>query len=1049
MIKSGNQFINILNNKNKERKTCFFVLLNGKDNGNIINDLQPAQEWCFDTEQSWNRCYTARYSADGKGYVVAPLIRQFALDVTANIDFVKKAPGKAVGNIKKLDIQDWRSLEEVILGLDVSPSTPDKEMISNFSSYINSTLESGERIVLFCELENKPSLDTIGLDRKSVNSLLQILPERFGIVFSGVEDEKSLKERDKRISIIDIGPDYLAIGPPEDRSQKLYSDTDEGKDALNVLGEVNALADAIAAKDMEPPLVLGVLGGWGSGKSYVMNLLKRRLLELRNKNILDPKVRLSFPYVGHFYMVCFNAWTYAKADLWASLMQEVLLALNDQIAYEQLKVERLSPDSDDLKYLESFEKTLGNQKEFKKETAKNYINLPKSVKWPKSLRATSHKVLTNRYLEYKRQLFNKMFTTLLAGKDEFTLDVVEKLTGEDTDVRATLEKLDNNILWSRLQGLNKRLQNELNDEENRLKTAKLKLALSEANIKARIDLMLRRRHWRTFTKTLTGTFATRFMNIIKKSQTKNGDTQTIPLDQTIKSFGLHKMIFAGRSPRTIIYFIIFAAVFGLLTYLAIPLYKHWIAISGLLGGSLASVFDSWHRVNKWFEEQVEEFNNFNKRLDEENKERREALILKAQSEKSHQERVEKVAEYESNVQAFREKVGLTAGHPTLMDFITDRLEEGGYEERLGPLHQIQNDMQQLTDGLKSKELCVKNNEIGRWIDLNNLLFPRGVPRVVLFIDDLDRCPPDRVVEVLEAAQLLVKTNLFVVVIGMDVRYVTKALEKAYAGVLDRRGAPSGLDYIEKIVQIPYRIRPISEDAMPAYLRSQMQIKIEEMETKEGEEKLSDDKNLSVISEPGEGTRRIDETIPQSVLAFDEHELDLINNTALAVSIGPRSTKRLVNVMKLIKIIWHRTGQKDISLDIKKTVIFFLTLSARYAEIMRRVLLQFERIVCNPEQKDFKKNLPEVISHIVDKWSKNEGRPGEWQFLSSSCSKTDLLPTDMTLEKLGKRNLELVRSFSFVGEVHIPPDPTSHKVSLQYLNSDSVNINLKPDNSEPS
>jgi len=72
----------------------------------------------------------------------------------------------------------------------------------------------------------------------------------------------------------------------------------------------------------------------------------------------------------------------------------------------------------------------------------------------------------------------------------------------------------------------------------------------------------------------------------------------------------------------------------------------------------------------------------------------------------------------------------------------------------------------LTEGLVSSTLCVRNGAIGRRTEIENVLFPRGLPRVVLFIDDLDRCPPARVVEVLEATQLLVKTRLFVVVMAM-------------------------------------------------------------------------------------------------------------------------------------------------------------------------------------------------------------------------------------------------------------------------------------------
>jgi len=40
------------------------------------------------------------------------------------------------------------------------------------------------------------------------------------------------------------------------------------------------------------------------------------------------------------------------------------------------------------------------------------------------------------------------------------------------------------------------------------------------------------------------------------------------------------------------------------------------------------------------------------------------------------------------------------------------------------------------------------------------VFPRGKPRIILIIDDLDRCSDDIVVQAIEALQLLVKTEQF-------------------------------------------------------------------------------------------------------------------------------------------------------------------------------------------------------------------------------------------------------------------------------------------------
>jgi hypothetical protein len=103
-----------------------------------------------------------------------------------------------------------------------------------------------------------------------------------------------------------------------------------------------------------------------------------------------------------------------------------------------------------------------------------------------------------------------------------------------------------------------------------------------------------------------------------------------------------------------------------------------------------------------------------------------------------------------------------------------------------------------------------------------VLFPCGNPWIVLFIDNLDRRPPDKVMEMLEALQLLIKTELFVVVVAMDMRFVTLALEAKYKGILKAGGHPCGLDYVEKIIQLPYWLPPIEkETAMDQYIKAQM------------------------------------------------------------------------------------------------------------------------------------------------------------------------------------------------------------------------------------
>ncbi|MEM6252746.1 MAG: P-loop NTPase fold protein [Cyanobacteria bacterium P01_D01_bin.156] len=192
---------------------------------------------------------------------------------------------------------------------------------------------------------------------------------------------------------------------------------------------------------------------------------------------------------------------------------------------------------------------------------------------------------------------------------------------------------------------------------------------------------------------------------------------------------------------------------------------------------------------------------------------RESLLAEKQSDTTAI--AEDIAKLKLQINEQRQRIGIIADAPSLLDFVNSRLDDNAYGQHLGLMKQIQQDLydltQQLTPGPHNAEALKK-------------LFPRGPARVVVYIDDLDRCPPDRVVQVLEAVQLLLKTKLFIVVLAIDDRYIARALEEVYQGVLKRGGVPSGVDYLEKIIQIPYRMRPISQKNVKSYLAEQVQVK---------------------------------------------------------------------------------------------------------------------------------------------------------------------------------------------------------------------------------
>jgi hypothetical protein len=93
--------------------------------------------------------------------------------------------------------------------------------------------------------------------------------------------------------------------------------------------------------------------------------------------------------------------------------------------------------------------------------------------------------------------------------------------------------------------------------------------------------------------------------------------------------------------------------------------------------------------------------------------------------------------------------------------------------------------------------------------------------LVVFIDDLNRCLPPKMVQVLEAVKLFMDKEGCVFLLGADTEIVRRAVEKQYAeaGV---SGQGAG-DYLEKIVQLRFELPPATHDSMQELLDTEKMI----------------------------------------------------------------------------------------------------------------------------------------------------------------------------------------------------------------------------------
>ena len=108
--------------------------------------------------------------------------------------------------------------------------------------------------------------------------------------------------------------------------------------------------------------------------------------------------------------------------------------------------------------------------------------------------------------------------------------------------------------------------------------------------------------------------------------------------------------------------------------------------------------------------------------------------------------------------------------------------------------------------------------LARWVHDtgNSKKIDEAKGALVIFIDDLDRCLPDKVVQVLETIKLFLDKQGCVFVIGADVNVVRDAVTSHYENI--KLTGESASDYLEKIIQLRFELPPILTDQMGDFLK---------------------------------------------------------------------------------------------------------------------------------------------------------------------------------------------------------------------------------------
>ena len=237
-----------------------------------------------------------------------------------------------------------------------------------------------------------------------------------------------------------------------------------------------------------------------------------------------------------------------------------------------------------------------------------------------------------------------------------------------------------------------------------------------------------------------------------------------------------------------------------------------------------------------------------------------------------------------------------------------------YERYRGLTGRIRQDLDRISD-----ELATARDD---WAKSKSGTAP-PLQRIILYIDDLDRCTAARVVQVLQAVNLLLSMSLFIVVVAVDPRWLLGALE-------DRHGKELGVDqrhersvnFLDKIFHIPYAVRPMGNRAT-GYLRSLLppveDIEVEDIESarEEGRQASSQRQPAGMQTERsrvegdqdadlGSGAPTVRRRRPSSIdltgraLRLRSAEYNFLPYLAPLLP-TPRAIKKLTNLYRLLRI----------------------------------------------------------------------------------------------------------------------------------------------------
>ena len=229
---------------------------------------------------------------------------------------------------------------------ELASALKENNTLKNLNLWDNDIGDEGARALSHAVRDHNKTLTSLNLNK---NEKISSQDTRDDLAKKLLQNEKL--EKDEKLAAAigkydELPEEEDAAATGEVAGSKLLNDEPTGDDHLGREIIAKVLADFLAYKSLKPPFVLGIVGKWGSGKSFFHAKMEKRISEIQELKVEDDK---NFLYAGHIYTINFNAWTYGKSDLWASFMFRIFKDLSDQLNLENKLADFAKSKKSDLR----------------------------------------------------------------------------------------------------------------------------------------------------------------------------------------------------------------------------------------------------------------------------------------------------------------------------------------------------------------------------------------------------------------------------------------------------------------------------------------------------------------------------------------------------------------------------------------------------------------------------------------------------------------------------------------------------------------------------